>query len=80
LRLHIKPSFVLDISAQHEDKMRALACYRSQFIEGRPQTPPTFLDELHDRARYWGWTIGTKFGEPFLCREEIGLRSLADLI
>ena len=79
LRLHIKPSFVLDITAHHEDKMRVLACYRSQFIEGRPQTPPTFLDELRDRARYWGWTIGTGFGEPFLCREEIGLRNLGDL-
>lgn len=79
LRLHIKPSFVLDISAQHEDKMRTIACYRSQFIEGRPQSPPTFLDELRDRARYWGWTIGAQYGEPFLCREEIGLRNLGDL-
>jgi bacillithiol biosynthesis deacetylase BshB1 len=79
LRLHIKPSFVLDITAQHENKMRVLACYLSQFIEGRPPTPPTFLDELRDRARYWGWTIGTGYGEPFLCREEIGLRNLGDL-
>jgi bacillithiol biosynthesis deacetylase BshB1 len=78
LRLHIKPSFVLDITAQHEDKMRALSCYRSQFIEGRG--PPTFLDELRDRARYWGWTIGAEFGEPFLCREEIGLRNLGALV
>jgi bacillithiol biosynthesis deacetylase BshB1 len=44
LRLHVKPSFVVDISPYHEDKMRALACYRSQFIEGRPSAPPTFLD------------------------------------
>jgi bacillithiol biosynthesis deacetylase BshB1 len=76
LRLHVKPSFVLDISAQIEDKMRALACYRSQFVEGRP----AFLDELRDRARYWGWLIGAAYGEPFLCREEIGLRGLRDLV
>lgn len=80
LRLHCKPSFVLDITAQHEKKMQALACYRSQFIAGRPTQPPTFLDELRDRARYWGWVIGTGFGEPFLCREEVGLRSLGDLL
>src|SRR5262249_11543182 len=76
LRLHPKPSFVVDITPHIDAKMRALDCYRSQFIEGRSQTPPTFLDELRDRARYWGWAIGSGFGEPFLCREEVGLRSL----
>lgn len=80
LRLHLQPSFVLDVSDFHETKMNALACYRSQFIEGRPITPPTFLDELRDRARYWGWTIGTAFGEPFLTREEVGLRNLGNLV
>jgi bacillithiol biosynthesis deacetylase BshB1 len=79
LRLHPRPSFVLDITPYVDAKMRALACYRSQFIEGRPTTPPTLLDDLRDRARYWGWAIGTGYGEPFVCREEIGLRSLRDL-
>jgi bacillithiol biosynthesis deacetylase BshB1 len=80
LRLHVQPSFVHDISPHMESKMRVLECYRSQFIEGRPTAPPTFLDELRDRARYWGWTIGTAFGEPFVCRELVGLRNLGDLI
>jgi bacillithiol biosynthesis deacetylase BshB1 len=80
LRLHVQPSFVVDVSPYHADKMRALECYRSQFIDGRPTAIPTFLDELRDRARYWGWTIGTSYGEPFVCREEIGLRDLQHLI
>jgi bacillithiol biosynthesis deacetylase BshB1 len=79
LRLHPRPSFVLDITPHLEAKMRAIACYRSQFIDGRPTTPPTILDDLRDRARYWGWAIGCAYGEPFLCREEVGLRSLRDL-
>jgi N-acetylglucosamine malate deacetylase 1 len=79
LRLHLKPSFVVDISSHIETKMRLLACYHSQFIAGRPTTPPTLLDDLRDRARYWGWTIGCSHGEPFLTREEVGLRSLRDL-
>jgi bacillithiol biosynthesis deacetylase BshB1 len=79
LRIHPRPSFVLDVSAHLDAKMRAVACYRSQFIEGRPTTPPTFLDDLRDRARYWGWAIGTAYGEPFLSREEVGLRGLRDL-
>jgi bacillithiol biosynthesis deacetylase BshB1 len=80
LRIHPRPSFVLDVTAHIEGKMQAIACYRSQFIEGRPTTPPTFLDDLKYRARYWGWAIGAGYGEPFVCREEIGLRGLRDLI
>jgi bacillithiol biosynthesis deacetylase BshB1 len=80
LRIHPRPSFVLDITAHVETKMRAVACYRSQFIEGRPTTPPTLLDDLKDRARYWGWAIGAGYGEPFLTREEVGLRDLRDLV
>jgi bacillithiol biosynthesis deacetylase BshB1 len=80
LRLHPRPSFVLDITAHLETKMRAIACYQSQFVQGRPTTPPTLLDDLRDRARYWGWVIGTGYGEPFVNREEIGLRGLGDLV
>jgi LmbE family N-acetylglucosaminyl deacetylase len=80
LRLHLRPSFVVDVSRFHDKKMQVLECYRSQFITGRPTTPPTFLDELRDRARYWGWTIGAGYGEPFVCREEVGLRSLQQLV
>src|SRR5262249_32180568 len=80
LRLHHRASFVLDVTPHFETKMKALACYHSQFVEGRPTTPPTFLDELRDRARYWGWTVGAGFGEPFVMREEVGLRGLRDLL
>jgi N-acetylglucosamine malate deacetylase 1 len=80
LRLHPKPSFVFDISPYIDRKMEALRCYHSQFVAGRPATPPTLLDDLRDRARYWGWLVGVGHGEPFVTREEIGLRSLRDLL
>ncbi len=80
LRIHPRPSFVMDVSSHIDTKMRALACYRSQLIEGRPTTVPTLLDDVRDRSRYWGWAIGTAHGEPFVCREEVGLRSLGELV
>jgi bacillithiol biosynthesis deacetylase BshB1 len=80
LRIHPRPSFVLDISEHIEGKMRALACYHSQLVQGRPTNPPTLLDDVRDRARYWGWAIGAAYGEPFVCREEVGLRGLRDLL
>ncbi len=79
LRLVGQPAFVLDISEFWERKLAALECYRSQLIEGRPQEQPTLLDRLRDQAAYWGWAIGTRYGEPFASREPIGLLTLDGL-
>jgi len=80
LKLNPQPAFVLDISDYWEKKLRAIECYESQFITGRPTEPPTFLDRLGDEAAYWGKTIGVRYGEPFTCREPIGVRSMRDLV
>jgi LmbE family N-acetylglucosaminyl deacetylase len=75
-----RPAFVLDISQHWDKKLAAIECYRSQFITGRPTESPTFLDRLRDQAAYWGWSIGTAYGEPFACKEAVGLASLRDLV
>lgn len=80
LRIHPKPAFVLDVSDVHESKMEAVRCYESQMIAGRSQKFPTLLDDIRDRARYWGWTIGKAYGEPFASREEIGLAGMRALL
>jgi bacillithiol biosynthesis deacetylase BshB1 len=80
LRLVEKPSFVLDISDVWDKKRAAIECYRSQFIEGRAAIRPNFLDRLRDQAAFWGWSIGTAYGEPFASREPVGLASLRDLV
>ena len=79
LKLHAQPNFVLDISDVWEQKLAAIRCYESQFITGRPTEPPTFLDQLRDQAAYWGWSIGRKYGEPFVSREPVGVASFRDL-
>ncbi len=80
LRLVEKPAFILDISRTWEKKLASIQCYRSQFITGRPMAPPTFLDRLRDQAAYWGWSIGTSYGEAFASREPLGLASMRDLV
>jgi hypothetical protein len=39
-----------------------------------------FIDALRDEAAYWGKAIGTRYGEPFNCREPIGMSSMGCLI
>lgn len=80
LRLAPQPAFILDITPFWEKKLAAITAYESQFVTGRPQTPPTFLDRLRDEAAYWGKTIGTEYGEPFTCREPIGLNKWESLV
>lgn len=80
LRIHPKPACVIDISPHIEDKLAAVRCYESQLVTGRPQTPPTVFDDLRDRARYWGWTIGVSYAEPLASRDEIGLRDLRAIV
>jgi bacillithiol biosynthesis deacetylase BshB1 len=80
LKSALVPAFVLDISDVWEKKFAAIKCYESQFVTGRPTEPQTFLDGLRDEAAYWGKVIGTKYGEPFTCREPVGMGSMAELV
>lgn len=74
LRIVEQPSFVIDVTPHIETKMRAIACFESQVsAQRRGETWPTTLDNIRDRARFWGWAIGAGYGEPFLSREPIGL-------
>ena len=79
-RFEFTPSFIVDISDAHEQKMKAVRAYGSQFhrpgragsegdetLIGRPE----FLDAVETRARFYGARIGARFGEPFLVREAI---------
>lgn len=80
LRIHPAPSIVMNISEVIETKMNAVSCYASQLTIGRNPTFPTVLDDIRDRARYWGWAIGTAYGEPLISRESPGIRSLTSLM
>jgi len=80
LKLTPSPAFILDISDHWERKLAAIQCYESQFITGRDTTSPTFLEQLHHEAAYWGKAIGVQYGEPYTCREPIGLQGFGELI
>jgi len=80
LRIHPRPSAVVDISDHIERKMQAVNCYQSQLIEGKPETFPTILDDIKDRCRYWGWSIHTGYAEPLISREEFPITEIRSLM
>ncbi|HXF82786.1 MAG TPA: bacillithiol biosynthesis deacetylase BshB1 [bacterium] len=77
-RLHVRPSFILDISAHMETKLRAVAAYGSQF--GPERGNEAFFEHLRAWNRYYGGLIHTAYGEPFVLREEVGLRGLDQFV
>ena len=73
---NVTPSFVVDISAQFEQRMTALLSYRSQYgeaVEGDVLFPSE--QEIRERlaavARFYGNLIGARYGEPFVARETL---------
>ncbi len=69
-----KPTFVVDISADFETKLRAIACYQSQF-EGETQSGEIYpngeplADVVRHHAAHYGTLIRRKYGEPFSTTE-----------
>lgn len=78
LKMQIKPSFIIDISLYLDKKVEAVLCYKSQFYEqGREMM---VMERIGDMGKWWGMLIGRRYGEPFLCKEEIGLAGIRGLI
>ncbi|MDB4880279.1 MAG: Bacillithiol biosynthesis deacetylase, BshB1 [Gemmatimonadetes bacterium] len=70
----VRPSFVVDISDEFEQKMAAVRCYASQFDgalqagEVYPTGEPLYDVVTHYAATY-GSLIRTRYGEPFFTTE-----------
>ncbi len=79
-RYEVQPSFIVDISATFEQKMRAIHAHESQFHGpnfekyGTDKTSiarPEFLGFIETKNRRWGDMIGAKYGEAFVIRESL---------
>lgn len=81
-RFEFKPSFIIDVSAYHDQKVQAIQAYKSQFhnpdksdygLEDTNISTPAFLEAIITRAKQYGSYIGVEYGEPFLVREHMRL-------
>lgn len=80
LRIHPQPSVVVDISAHLAAKLEAIRCYESQRLTESRTGGRSAIEDIEDRARYWGWAIGRNGGEPLASREAIGIEDLTTLL
>ena len=72
-----QPSFIVDISEFFDIKKKSFDAYKSQFhnpVIKKGDTfisKPEFLDYVEARAKFYGFQIRKKYGEPFYCEEDI---------
>lgn len=70
----VRPTFVVDITAQFEKKLKAILCYRSQFssqkdVQNLFPSRSDVRERVGSLARHCGLMIGVRYGEPFVMRE-----------
>ena len=77
----VRPTFVVDITAQYEQRRKAILAFASQFRPKKRESSKSYkkhqvflaIDRLEDQmnllARQYGEMIGVKYGEPFLQKE-----------
>ncbi len=80
----VKPSFIVDISAEFERRMEALFCYVSQYGEtadGGALFPNEreIRERLGGIARFYGNQIGVKYGEPFVVKEAMQIDDIVSM-
>jgi bacillithiol biosynthesis deacetylase BshB1 len=70
-----EPTFIVDVTAVWETKMRGIDAYASQFFNPASAEPRTklsdksFIEMIEARARHYGAMIGATFGEPFFTKQ-----------
>jgi bacillithiol biosynthesis deacetylase BshB1 len=81
----VKPTFVVDITAQMERKMEAVRCYSSQF-DGKtwggevfPGGDRPLYEQVRMHAARYGALIRTEYGEPFYTAETMSVDDVVTL-
>jgi bacillithiol biosynthesis deacetylase BshB1 len=80
----VKPSFVVDISAQFERKLAAIKCYGSQFdgAKAAGEIFPTGQDLyslVETQNAHYGSLIRKRYGEPFFTHETMEVDDVVNL-
>jgi LmbE family N-acetylglucosaminyl deacetylase len=79
----LTPTFVVDVTAVWETKLRAISAFASQFAPAPGETGPLPLDRFKEAVelsgRRHGQRIGVRYGEGFVTREPLAVDDLLAL-
>ncbi len=81
---HVRPTFVVDITAQFATRHKAIKAFTTQF-KGTTRKRRVFLaidrleEEMNQIARHYGDMIGVRYGEPFLQKEMMQVNDVVEM-
>jgi bacillithiol biosynthesis deacetylase BshB1 len=80
----VRPTFVVDITAQFEKKLKAVLAFSSQFSPKKDMqnlfpSSSDLRERLASLARHFGLMIGTRYGEPFVTREVAAVDDIVNM-
>lgn len=82
----VRPTFVVDISSQYEQRRKAILAFASQFRPKKGERSSKVhlaIDrleaEMNQLARHYGQMIGVQYGEPFLQKELIKVQDVVKM-
>ncbi len=80
-----KPSFIVDITDEFEDKVRLVKAYQSQFFNPMPDDykfvgTHDYLHAITARASFYGSMIQKGYAEAFLARSPLKIDDLTTLV
>ncbi len=72
----LRPTFVVDITAQLDQKLKAIVAYSSQFsakadLQNLFPSRGDLRERVASLSRHFGLMIGVRYGEPFVMREMV---------
>ncbi len=81
----IKPTVLIDISTVMDAKMKAIKAHTSQFYDPSSKesatliSQPEFLENIKNRAAYYGQYINAQYAEGFISKKLLGVNNLFQL-
>ncbi len=82
----VRPTFIVDITAQFKQRHKAILSFRSQFLPPKTEKKSKVrlaIDrleaEMNQLARHYGHMIGVDYGEPFLQKELLKVEDIVKM-
>lgn len=83
---YIRPDIIIDITPHIQTKIDSIKAFKTQFYNPELEGPatyissPEFFESMIGRAREFGKSIGTTYGEGFTSRKLLGVNDLFELL
>src|SRR5438874_12230650 len=81
----VRPSFLVDITPQWDQKLAAINCFASQFAGDLREITELYpawgrlIDRITTQCKYFGHLMGVDYAEPFIVKEAMSVDDIVEM-